>query len=110
MSNLFEIAANATLYVPPPAPNPAVPAVRPSPKLKPLVQLSTLHSLQLARRTTTPLALTAEGLLAQFKADQNVESDSESSANDTRKRSYTREQKLAAISYAAIKNVWDNKR
>jgi hypothetical protein len=110
MSNPFEIAANATSYVPPPAPNPAVPAVRPGPKLKPLAQLSTLHSLQLARRTTTPLALTAEGLLAQFKADQNVESDSESSANDTRKRSYTREQKLAAISYAAIKKVWDNKR
>jgi hypothetical protein len=103
MSSPFEIAAKAVAQTPPSTLDLPAPALKPGPK--PLLERSSLHSLQLARHNTTPLAITAEGLLAQFKADHNDESDSESSAGDIRKRSYSREQKLAAIGYATTKKA-----
>ncbi|KAH8588488.1 hypothetical protein B0O99DRAFT_693413 [Bisporella sp. PMI_857] len=111
MSNPFEIAAQALPLKPSLIPNLSISAPKPGPKPKPLAERRTLHALQLARRNTTPIAATADGLLAQFKAENDDESDSSSSANgDLRRRSYTREQKLAAIGYATIKKVWDSKK
>jgi hypothetical protein len=107
MSNPFEIAAQAIVPASSSTPIPidlALSVIRPGPKPKPLAKRKTLYALQLARRNATPIAATAEGLLAQFKASDNSESDSDSSAdNDLRRRSYTREQKLAAIRYATTK-------
>ena len=80
MSNPFEIAAQA-LIAAPPIPSLAVPATRPGPKPKPLAERRTLHALQLARRHTSPITATADGLLARFKANDNDESDSNSSAD-----------------------------
>ena len=107
MSNLFIIAAQTLTTAPPPSiPNLSIPASKPGPKPKPLAERSTLYALQLARYNTTPVTATADGLLAQFKANNDDESDSTFSANgDLRRRSYTREQKLAAISYATTKRV-----
>jgi transposase-like protein len=112
MSNPFIIAAQTSTTAPPPSvPNPSIPASKPGPKPKPLAERSTLHALQLARYNTTPVTAMADGLLAQFKANNDDESDSSSSANgDVRRRSYTREQKLAAIGYATTKKVWDSTR
>ena len=108
MSNPFEIAAQALPLKPSLMPNLSIPAPKPGPKPKPLAERRTLHALQLARHNTTPIAATADGLLAQFKAENDDESDSGSSANgDLRRRSYTREQKLAAIGYATTKKVWN---
>src|SRR5882757_2339262 len=110
MSNPFEFAANATMPELPSTLNPVAKAPRPGPKLKSLAERKSLHTLQLARHNATPIATTAEGLLAQFKANIDNESDSESSnSGDIRRRSYTREQKLAAIGYATTKRVWDEK-
>ena len=110
MSNPFEIAAQALIAAPPML-SLAVPTTRHGPKPKPLAERRTLHALQLARRVTSPITATADGLLAQFKADNDDESDSNSSADgDRRRRSYTREQKLAAIGYATTKKVWDSKK
>jgi hypothetical protein len=85
--------------------NPAILAPRAGPKPKPLAERRSLHALQLARHdpiTTT----TTDGLLAQFKANVPAESDSDSNNNhDIRRRSYTREQKLAAVEYATTKRV-----
>jgi hypothetical protein len=112
MSNLFEIATQASTAAPliqdPPV---AVPANKPGPKPKPLAERRSLHALQLTRRdTSSPISATIDGLLAQFKANNNDEFDSDSLANgDQRRRSYTREQKLTAIGYATIKKVWDPK-
>lgn len=106
MSNPFEIAATTVSL----APRTATGTLRPGPKLKPLAQRKSLHSLQLARRDALPISTTAEGFLAKFKADKDNESEPESSENnDLRRRSYTREQKLAAIGYATTKRVWSEK-
>jgi transposase-like protein len=102
MSNPFMIAAQASTPVPPSALNPAILAPRPGPKPKPLAERRLYH-LQLAR--TTPITITTEGLLAQFKSNTPTELDSDSDSRDTRRRSYTREQKLAAIGYATTKRV-----
>jgi hypothetical protein len=63
MSNPFEIAAQALIAAPPTL-SLAVPATRPGPKPKPLAQRRTLYALQLARRDTSPITATADGLLA----------------------------------------------
>jgi hypothetical protein len=49
---------------------------------------------------------TTDGLLAQFKANVLAEIDSDSDNPDIRQRSYTREQKLAAVGYATTKHVY----
>ena len=99
MSNPFEIAAQALA-----TPSSTSLAPRPGPKPKPLAERQSLYALQLARRdpiTTT----TTDGLLAQFKANVPAEIDSDSNSHDIRRRSYTREQKLAAVGYATTKRV-----
>jgi hypothetical protein len=83
-------------------------APRPGPKAKPLAARQSLHALRLACQdpiTTT----TTDGLLAQFKANPPAEIDSDSDRYDTRRQSYSREQKLAAVGYATTKRVWDSK-
>ena len=90
------IAAQALVSTPSSAP-------RPGPKAKPLAARQSLHALRLAYQdpiTTT----TTDGLLAQFKANVPAEINSDSD-NDIRRRSYTREQKLAAIGYSKSKRV-----
>jgi hypothetical protein len=96
MSNPFIIAAQASQSTPSTMSNPAL---KPGPNPKPLAERR-LHHLQLAR--TTPITTTAEGLLAQFKYNAPAELDSDSDSRDTRRRSYTREQKLAAIGYTSV--------
>ena len=94
MSNPFMIAAQASVSTP----SSISLAPRPGPKPKALAERRSLHALQLVRHdpiTTT----TTDGLLAQFKANVPAEIDSDSD-NDIRRRSYTREQKLAAVGYA----------
>ena len=80
-------------------------APRPGPKPKPLAERS-LYNLQLARHDPIIMSATTDGLLAQFKANTPAKLDSDSDNNlDIRRRSYTREQKLAAIGYTATKQV-----
>jgi hypothetical protein len=106
MSNPFEIAAQASIPILPSTLNPAILAPRHGPKAKPLAERR-LYALQLAHHnpiTTT----TTNSLLAQFKAnnDNDAELDSDSdNPPDIRRRSYTREQKLAAVGYATTKRV-----
>jgi hypothetical protein len=100
------IAAQASIPIPPSTLNPAILAPRPGPKPKPLAERR-LHHLQLTQ--TTPITTTAEGLLAQFKSNVPAELDSDSDSHDTRRRSYTQEQKLAAIGYTITKRAWDPK-
>jgi hypothetical protein len=92
MSNPFEIATQALVSTP----SSTSPATRPGPKAKPLAERR-LYALQLAHHN--PITTTnADGLLARFKAnnDNDAELDSDSDNNlDIRRRSYTREQKLA---------------
>jgi hypothetical protein len=75
-----------------------------------IIKSKSEHSLQLAHHDSTPISATADGLLVQFKAnnDNDAELDSDSS-HDIRRRSYTREQKLAAVGYATTKRVWHSK-
>ena len=104
MSNLFEITAQASTPIPPSTLNPAILAPRAGLKPKPLAERQSLHALQLVHHnpiTTT----TTDGLLAQFKANNPAEIDSDSDNPDIRRRSYTREQKLAAVRYATTKQV-----
>ena len=103
MSNPFEIAAQALTPILPSTLNPAILAPRHGPKAKPLAERR-LYALQLAHHnpiTTT----TTNSLLAQFKANNDNDVESDSSNNYLRRRSYTREQKLAAIGYATTKIV-----
>jgi transposase-like protein len=109
MSNPFIIAAQSLQSISSSTSNPATLAPRPGPNPKPLSQ-RTLHALQLARHDATPITTNTEGLLVQFKANNDNDVESDSSNNDLRRRSYTREQKLAAISYTATKTVWDLKK
>jgi transposase-like protein len=109
MSNPFTIAAQASKPILPSTLDPAIIAPRHGPKPKPLAERQSLHALQLARHDPIILA-TTDGLLAQFKANTPTELDSDSdNSHDIRRRSYTREQKLAAIGYATTKRVWDLK-
>ena len=78
-------------------------APRPGLKPKPLVKRQSLHTLQLARRD--PITTTTDGLLAQFKANDPIELDSDSDNLNIRQRSFTREQKLAAVGYTTTKRV-----
>ena len=79
-------------------------APRPGPKPKPLAERQSLHALQLAHHN--PITTTStDGLLAQFKASNPAEIDSDSDNPDICRRSYTREQKLAAVGYATTKRV-----
>jgi hypothetical protein len=97
------IAAQASKPSLPSTLDPAIIAPRHGPKPKPLAERQSLHALQLTRHnpiTTT----TTDGLLAQFKANL-TEIDSDSNNPDTRRRSYTREQKLAAVGYATTKHI-----
>jgi transposase-like protein len=105
MSNPFEITAQASTRILPSTLNPAILAPRPGPKPKPLAERS-LYNLQLARHDPIIISATTDGLLAQFKANTPTELDSDSNkSHDIRRRSYTREQKLAAVGYAATKRV-----
>ena len=107
MSNPFMIAAQTSAPGPPSTLNPGILAPRAGPKPKPLAARQSLHTLQLARHNLTPITTTTtDGLLAQFKANIPAELDSDSNNNlDTRRRSYTREQKLAAVGYTTTKQV-----
>ena len=100
MSNPFMIAAQALVSTPSSAP-------RPGPKAKPLAARQSLHALRLAHQDPITTA-TTDGLLAQFKANHPAEIDSDSD-HDTRRQSYSREQKLAAIGYTITKRIWDLK-
>jgi hypothetical protein len=101
MSNPFMIAAQALVSTP----SSTSLAFRPGPKAKPLAARQSLHALQLVRHDHITTA-TTDGLLAQFKANIPAKLDSDSDNNlDIRRRSYTREQKLAAIGYTATKQV-----
>jgi hypothetical protein len=101
MSNPFIIDTQASVSTP----SSTSLAPRPGPKAKPLAARQSLHALQLARHDLTPITTTTiDGLLAQFKLNVPTELDSDSDSHDIRRRSYTREQKLAAISYAATSN------
>jgi hypothetical protein len=105
MSNPFIFTAQASTPVPSSTLNPAILAPRAGPKPKPLAERQSLYALQLARHnpiTTT----TTNGLLAQFKANNPAQIDSDSDNPDIRRRSYTREQKLAAVGYATTKCVY----
>jgi hypothetical protein len=102
------IAAQSSMPTPPSTLTPAILAPRPGSKPKPLAERQSLHALQLVRYnpiTTT----TTDGLLAQFKSNIPTELDSDSDSRDTCRQSYTREQKLAAVGYAATKRIWDSK-
>ena len=102
MSNPFEIAAQAPVSTP----SSTSLAPRPGPKPKPLAERQSLHALQLARHDPI-ISATTDGLLAQFKANTPTKLDSDSdNSHDIRRRSYTREQKLAAVGYATTKRVW----
>ena len=87
-------------------------APRPGPKAKPLAARQSLSALQLARPHLNPImTTTTDGLLAQFKANNPTEIDSDSNNPDIRRRSYTQEQKLAAwdmlrLSTCAKKEKW----
>jgi transposase-like protein len=105
MSNPFMIAAQALVSTP----SSMSLAPRPGPKPKPLAERQSLHSLQLARHDPTIISASTDGLLAQFKANTPTELDSDSDSHDIRRRSYTREQKLAAVGYATTKRVWHSK-
>ena len=101
------IAAQASTPILSSTPNPAILAPRAGPRAKPLAQRQSLHALQLIRYN--PISATTDGLLAQFKANAPAELDTDSDNNhDIRRRSYTREQKLAAIGYATTKRVYRN--
>ena len=102
------IAAQASIPVLPSTLNPAILAPRAGPKPKPLAERQSLHALQLARHDSI-ISATTDGLLAQFKANAPAELDSDSDSHDNRRRSYTREQKLAAVGYATTKRVWHSK-
>jgi transposase-like protein len=104
MSNPFMIAAQASTSIPPSTLNPAILAPRAGPKPKPLAERQSLHALQLARHDPITTS-TTDGLLARFKANPLTEIDSDSDSYDTRRRSYSREQKLAAVGYATTKRV-----
>ena len=104
MSNPFTIAAQASKPILPSTLNPAILAPRAGPRPKLVTERQSLHALQLAHQdpiTTT----TTDGLLAQFKANLPAEIDSDSDC-DTRRQSYSLEQKLAAVGYATTKRVW----
>ena len=105
MSNPFEIAAQVSISTLPSTSLAPSPAPRPGPKPKPVSKRRSLHALQLARRDPITTA-TTDGLLTQFKADNPAEIDSDSDNLDVRRRSWTREQKLAAVGYAKTKRVY----
>jgi transposase-like protein len=100
MSNPFEIAAQALVSTP----SSTSLAPRPGPKPKPLVERQSLHALQLTHHNPITTTIT-DGLIAQFKANVPAEIDSDSDNPDIRRRSYTREQKLAAVGYATTKHI-----
>jgi hypothetical protein len=106
MSNPFTIAAQASMPILPSTLNPAILAPRAGPKPKPLAERQSLHALQLTRHDPI-ISATTDGLLAQFKANTPAELDFDSDdSHDIRRRSYTREQKLAALGYASTKRVY----
>ena len=105
MANPFEIASRSLIPVSLPNPTP-----KPGPKAKPLAERRSLHALQLTHHDSSPITTTADGLLAQFKSNTSAELDSDSDGGDIRRRSYTREQKLAAVGYGSTKRVWDPKK
>ena len=105
MLHPFTIAAQTSTPILPSTLNPAILAPRHGPKPKPLAERQSLHALQLTRHDPI-ISATTDGLLAQFKANAPAELDSDSDNNDIRRRSYTQEQKLAAIGYATTKRVY----
>jgi hypothetical protein len=105
MSNLFTITTQASKPILPSTLNPAILAPRAGLKPKPLAERQSLYAFQLTHYnpiTTT----TTDGLLAQFKANNLAEIDSDSDNLDIRQRSYTREQKLVAVGYTTTKYIY----
>ena len=77
ISNLFTITAQASKPILPSTLNPAILAPRAGLKPKPLAKHQSLHTLQLVHYN--PITITTiDGLLAQFKADNPTEIDSDS--------------------------------
>jgi hypothetical protein len=105
MSNPVMIAAQASTPIFPSTLSPPLLPPRHSLKPKPLAERQSLHALQLACYNPI-ISATTDGLLAQFKANAPNELDSDSDNLDIYRRSYTREQKLAAIGYATTKHVY----
>jgi hypothetical protein len=103
MSNLFMITAQALKPILPSTLNPTILAPRPGLKPKPLAERA-LYSLQLIHHNPITTTIT-DSLIAQFKANVPAEIDSDSDNPNIRQRSYTREQKLAAVRYATTKQV-----
>jgi hypothetical protein len=97
------ITAQASKPILPSTLNPTILAPRPGPKPKPLAERA-LYSLQLVHYNPIMTTIT-DGLIAQFKANVPAKIDSNSNNLDIRQRSYTREQKLAAVGYAIAKQV-----
>jgi hypothetical protein len=99
MSNPFIIASQARESTPSSTP-------RHGPKPNPLAKRYSLHAIQLALHDTTPITTTTlDGLLVQFKANNGDNAELDSSNNNLHRRSYTREQKLAATGYATTERV-----
>ena len=81
MSNPFTIAAQASTPILPSTLNPAILALRHGPKPKPLAEYQSLYALQLIHYN--PITTTStDGLLAQFKANNPAEIDSDSDNPD----------------------------
>ena len=105
MLHPFTIAAQTLMPILPSTLNPAILAPRHGPKPRPLAERQSLHALQLVRHDPITSA-TIDGLLAQFKANIPAELDSNSNNNlNIYRRSYTQEQKLAAIGYITTKCI-----
>lgn len=98
MSTPFEIATKAIGPVPPTT-------QRTGPKLKPLVEQTSLYALKLRNRDEGIVGKSTDALLEQFHnraKDVGLDSDEEKT---TTKRSHTREQKIAAVLYATTKHI-----
>jgi hypothetical protein len=80
-------------------------APRPGLKPKPLAERQSLYSLQLVHYDPIIISASTDGLLAQFKANTPTKLDSNSNSHNIHRRSYTREQKLAAVGYITTKQV-----
>jgi hypothetical protein len=99
MSTPFEIATKAAGLMP-------SPTQRTGPKLKPLAERKSLHALRLRNHDEGIVGKSADALLEQFYLGaKDAEVDSDGEKNETRKRSHTREQKVAAVLYATTKRV-----
>ena len=98
------ITTQALMPIPLSTLNPAILAPRPGLKPKPLAERS-LFALQLIYYDLITMT-TIDSLLAQFKSNVPTELDSDSNSYNKYRQSYTQEQKLVAIGYTIIKQVY----